>query len=291
MKYQFISDNRSIHKVKKMCQVLLVSTSGYYRWEKSPISHRELENESIKKDILSVYEKRKGRVGSPMITPELREGNWPSISENRVARLMKAMGLKCKMVKRFKVTTDSNHSEPVAENLLNRNFTVSEPNKVWVTDITYVKVGAGWLYLTVFIDLFSRAVVGWALSESLSTDAVVKALLRGVWKRTVLKGLMIHSDRGCQYASKLFRNHLNDFGFIQSMSRKGNCWDNAVAESFFHSFKNELVYQTNFKNKKEAKREIFEYIEIYYNTERRHSANGRLSPVNFENLKMSEDMA
>jgi len=282
MKYQFISTHSSQHSVKKMCHVLSISRSGYYLWKDSPDSLRSLENIKLKEDIRNIYNDHSGRIGSPMITPELREHGWPTISENRVARLMKGMNLKCKTVKGYKTTTDSNHKEPVAENLLNRNFIVDEPNKVWVTDITYIKVGNGWMYLTVFIDLFSRMVVGWALNRSLSTEGVVLALLRGVWSRQVIHGLMIHSDRGCQYASKEFRGYLKDLGFIQSMSRKGNCWDNAVSESFFHTLKNELVYQRTFKNKEDARSQIFEYIEIYYNRKRRHTANGRVSPAQYE---------
>ncbi len=291
MKYQFITEHSSIHPVKKMCHALTVSRSGYYSWKNSSPSIRELENEKIKDEIRDIYNDHSGRIGSPMITPELRDRGWPSIGENRVARLMKEMGLRCKVVKAYKATTDSSHGEPIAENLLDRNFTVDKPNKVWVTDITYVKVASGWMYLTVFVDLFSRAVVGWTLSNSLSTEGVVEALFRGVWRRKVAEGLMIHSDRGSQYASKEFRKHLKDMGFIQSMSRKGNCWDNAVAESFFHTFKNELVYQTKFKNKKEAQRAIFEYIEIYYNRKRRHSANKRLSPVHFESNWVLKNVA
>jgi putative transposase len=265
MKYKFISEHSSIHSVKKMCHVLSLSRSGYYNWKNFAVSLRKQENNKIKKEIQQIYNDHCGRIGSPMITPELRERDWPSISKNRVARLMKEMGLRCKVVKAYKVTTNSKHSEPVAANLLDRNFTVGEPDVVWVTDITYIKVANSWMYLTVFIDLFSRIVVGWTLSNSLRTEGVVGALLKGVWKRKAAKGLMIHSDRGCQYASKEFREHLKHMGFIQSMSRKGNCWDNAVAESFFHTLKNELVYQTKFRNQEEAHSAIFEYIEIYYN--------------------------
>ena len=218
-----------------------------------------------------------------MLTSELRdELLFQCVSQARVARHMRALGLCCKYAKKFVPTTDSAHTEPVAPNLLDRNFTAPAPNMAWVTDITYIKVGRKWHYLTVFIDLYSRIIVGWDLSGSLERHSVINALKKAVAKRNPPIGLIVHSDRGVQYASKDFRNYLKKKGYIQSMSRKGNCWDNAVAESFFHTIKNQLIRYSKFKNKNEAELALFDYIEVYYNRRRRHSSNGWLSPATFE---------
>jgi putative transposase len=222
-------------------------------------------------------------VGSPIITADLREEpEFSNVSRNRVARLMKEIGLKCKTIKKFVVTTDSKHSEPVAPNLLDRQFSVSTPDTVYVSDITYLKVGRRWHYLTVFIDLFSRLVVGWDLSDSLERFSAIRALNKAILRRNPSQGLMIHSDRGIQYASKDFRTVLDKHGFIQSMSRKGNCWDNAVAESFFGSLKTQLIYHCTFQNVTEAEQALFHYIEVYYNRQRKHSTNGYKTPAQFE---------
>jgi putative transposase len=195
---------------------------------------------------------------------------------------MRALGLRCNYAKKFVPTTDSAHTEPVAPNLLDRNFTAPAPNMAWVTDITYIRVGRKWHYLTVFIDLYSRMVVGWDLSDSLERHSVIYAFKKAVARRKPPSGLLIHSDRGVQYASKDFRNCLKKKGCIQSMSRKGNCWDKAVVESFFHTIKNQLIRHRNFKAKHEAELALFNYIEAYYNRRRRHSSNGWLSPATFE---------
>lgn len=221
--------------------------------------------------------------GSPLITADLHEDRqFSSASRPRVARYMKEMGLKCKTVKKFVVTTDSKHTEPVAPNLLNRQFTVSAPDMVYVTDITYLRVGGKWHYLTVFIDLFSRSVVSWDLSESLERYSAMRALNKAILRRRPGPGLMIHSDRGVQYASRDFRAVLEKHGFIQSMSRKGNCWDNAVAESFFHTIKSQMIHHYKFQSVAEAERAIFHYIEVYYNRRRKHSTNGYKSPSQYE---------
>lgn len=219
-----------------------------------------------------------------MITADLRaEQQFQNVSRPRVARHMRKMGLRCRTTKKFVVTTDSNHKEPVAANLLNREFSVSESNKAWVTDITYLKVGRKWHYLTVFIDLFSRIVVGWDLSNSLERHSVLKAFQKAVALRRPAPGLLVHSDRGIQYASKDFREILEQNGCIQSMSRKGNCWDNAVAESFFHTLKTQFIRHHKFSTQDEAELAIFQYIEAYYNRRRRHSSNGWMSPSEYEN--------
>ncbi len=218
-----------------------------------------------------------------MITADLHDyPEFANVSENRVARLMREMNLKCKTLKKFVVTTDSKHKYPVAENLLNRQFDVKAPNTVWVSDITYLKIGRHWYYLTVFIDLYSRCIVGWDLSGSLERHSAIRALNKAIMRRRPGKGLMVHSDRGVQYASLEFRKVLKKNGFIQSMSRKGNCWDNAVAESFFHTIKTQLIYHIRFNNFEEAERILFKYIEVYYNQRRKHSTNGWKSPARYE---------
>ena len=207
-----------------MCRVLSVSRNGYYRWRGRPESRRAIANRCLDAHIKAIFMKSKGRYGSPKITDELNDMGFP-VSKNRVARRMKAADLRSIVRRKYRATTDSKHSHPIADNLLQRDFTADGPNKVWVSDITYISTARGWLYLTVFIDLFSRMVVGWALSSSLSTEMVLTAIGRGIRNRRPGAGLIIHSDRGVQYACKDFRKVLKKHGFIQSMSRKGNCWE------------------------------------------------------------------
>ena len=283
MKYQFIENNRSEFTVTKMGQVFKMSVNGYYHWKNRKPSSRAIINERLRKRILEIYNEHNGMAGSPMITADLNdEAEFCSVSPKRVARLMREMDLKCKTVKKYVVTTDSKHNEPVAPNLLNRKFNVNTPDTVWVSDITYLRIGSRWYYLAVFIDLFSRSVVGWDLSDSLERYSVIKALKKAVARRSPGKGLMIHSDRGVQYASKDFKNLLNRYGSIQSMSRKGDCWDNAVAESFFHTLKTQLIHHVKIRTYEEAGRNLFQYIEIYYNRRRKHSSNGWKTPAHCE---------
>jgi putative transposase len=269
-----------------MCRVFSVSRSGYYRWRGRPESRRTMENRRLDARIKIVYETSKRRYGSPKIAEELNDMGF-SVSKNRVARRMKAAGLRSIVRRKYRATTDSKHSHPVADNLLQRDFTASSPDKVWVSDITYIATASGWLYLTVFIDLFSRMVVGWALSSSLSTEMVLTALRRGIRDRRPGAGLIIHSDRGVQYACKDFRKVLATHGFVQSMSRKGDCWDNAVAESFFGIIKSELVHHERFKGPQDTLRAIFEYIEIFYNRKRKHSTLSYKTPEQFEQTMKS----
>jgi putative transposase len=266
-----------------MCHTLNVSQSGYYRWRKAPLSSLKIENERLDARIKELFIEHKGMVGSPTITADLHEDpEFSKVSRNRVARHMKEMGLKCRAVKKFIVTTDSKHKEPVAPNLLDRRFAVPTPDTVWVSDITYLLVGKTWHYLTVFIDLFSRIVVGWDLSESLERFSAMRALNKAILRRRPNHGLMIHSDRGIQYASADFRAMIKKHGFIQSMSRKGNCWDNAVAESFFHSIKTQMIHHCKFQTVAETEQALFNYIEVYYNRRRKHSTNGYKSPSDYE---------
>jgi putative transposase len=197
---------------------------------------------------------------------------------------MASAGLYCKTKRKFKVTTDSKHNKPIAPNLLARKFDVSAPDKYWVGDITYIRTGSGWLYLATVIDLYSRQIIGWSMADNMKAQLINDALTMAIWKRKPKKGLIWHSDRGSQYASDSHRAILKDHGIVQSMSRKGNCWDNAVAESFFHTLKTELTNHYQFKNQQEAKNVIFEYIEVFYNRIRIHSANNYLAPVEFEKM-------
>jgi putative transposase len=277
---------RSTFPVQKMAKVLGVSPSGFYRWLRRSPSRRAKSNAALDLEICRIYKAHKGRAGSPKITEELRDDLHWRVGHNRVAGRMRHMGLRSIVRRKYRVTTDSKHSFPVARNRLKRRFKVAGPNKVWVSDITYIQAGKRWLYLAVFIDLFSRSVVGWALSESLDHSFVLRALWRAIMRRRPPKKLMIHSDRGVQYCCKAFRKAINQFKFVQSMSRKGNCWDNAVAESFFHLLKTELIYPENLQSKEEIERAVFEYIEVYFNRKRRHSSIHYKTPEEFERLAM-----
>ena len=281
MKYWFMDQHSSTHGVQKMCRVLGASRSGYYRWKIQPQSKRQQENEKILIEIKESHKNSRRAYGSPRITVELRAKGM-KCGENRVALLMKTHGIVGKAKKKFKATTNSTHALSVAENLLKQNFAAEKPNTVWVSDITYVWTSEGWLYLAVILDLFSRQVVGWAMSDRLTSGFVVKALYQAIGRRHPSSGCILHSDRGIQYASTDFRDVLSAYGFIQIMSRKGNCYDNAVAESFFHTLKTEHVYDYQYETRAEARQSIFDYIEMFYNRQRRHSALGYRSPVSFE---------
>lgn len=272
-----------MYPIEKMCEVLKVSRSCYYRWYSGGISKRELENIEYTKLIKKVFFESKQRYGSPRIAAELRRQGY-RISKVRVSKLMKLNYLRSKMKRKYRITTDSNHSFSISKNYLNREFTPATLNEVWVSDITYVRTEQGWLYLTTIIDLYDRQVIGWALSSNLSTKrTIIPAWRMALSKRNITKPLIFHSDRGVQYASNLFRNHLKDNKLItQSMSRKGNCWDNAVAESFFKTLKTELIYHEKYESILQAKTSIFEYIEVWYNRKRLHSSLGYKTPVEVE---------
>jgi len=281
MKYWFMDQHRSCHGVKKMCRVIGASRSGYYRWRKQPQSKRQKENEKILMEIKESHKNSRRIYGSPRITNELHSKGI-RCGKNRVARIMKIHGIVAKAAKKFRATTNSKHNLPVAENLVNQNFESDRPNKVWASDITYIPTMEGWMYLAVILDLYSRQVIGWAMSNCLSSGFLINALYQAIGRRKPGKGCIFHSDRGVQYASVDFRDVLKDYSFIQSMSRKGNCYDNAVAESFFHTLKTEHVYDYRYETRAEATQSIFEYIEMFYNRQRRHSALGYRSPVSFE---------
>ncbi len=276
-----MDQHSSAHGVQKMCRVIKASRSGYYRWKKQPQSKRQKENEKILMGIRESHNNSGKAYGSPRITDDLREAGT-MCGENRVARIMKANGIVGKAKKKFKATTNSRHNLPVAENLLEQNFVAERPNTKWVGDITYVWTMEGWLYLAVILDLYSRQVVGWAMSDRLKSDFVIEALRQAIGRRNPGPGCILHSDRGIQYASDDFRTVLKANGFIQSMSRKGNCYDNSVAESFFHTLKTEHVYDYRYETRAEARQSIFVWIEMVYNRRRKHSALGNRSPVSFE---------
>ncbi len=260
-----------------------ISRSGYYEWLSRPISNRRLENQRLTKSIKEVFLQNRNIYGTRRIAKILAKDDI-LISRKRIGRLMVSAGLSCKTKRKFKVTTDSKHNNPISPNLLQRQFDVKNPDKYWVGDITYIPTKEGWLYLATVIDLYSRQVIGWSMADHMKAKLVNDALTMAIWKRKPAKGLIWHSDRGSQYASESHRNILKDHGIIQSMSKKGDCWDNAVAESFFHTLKTELTNHYQFNNHKEARNTIFEYIEVFYNRIRIHSANNYLAPVEFEEM-------
>jgi len=234
--------------------------------------------------IKPIFEIGRKTYGSRRIKKQLDKAG-KNVSRRRIARLMREENLRCKTKRKFKATTDSKHNKPIAPNLLARQFEVNEANRYWVGDITYIPTDEGWLYLATVIDLYSRKIVGWSMSSNMRAELVNKALLMAIWQRKPPRGLMWHTDRGSQYASDSHVSIINQHHIVQSMSRKGNCWDNAVAESFFHTLKTELTHQCKFKTREEAKHVIFEYIEVFYNRIRIHSANDYLSPVEFETIQ------
>jgi putative transposase len=279
-----MKEHQSMFAVEKMCRAFRVSRSGYYNWLNRKPSARRVGNQNILQLIREIHRESKGRYGSPKITGELQKRGI-RISRQRVARLMKAAGIKSIVHRKFRMkTTDSNHSYPIAKNLLDRNFAPGTVAKAWVSDITYIKTTQGWLYLTVIIDLADRKVVGWSLSQTMKTcDTVIPAWKMAIKNRPIGAELIFHSDQGVQYACHEFRNILKAHPLVtQSMSRKGNCWDNAVAESFFKTLKSELIYIAKPTTIAVARVDVFEFIEIWYNRKRMHASLGYLTPVEYE---------
>ena len=274
-------------RVKKMCQVFEVSRSGYYYWLEYPISQRKKKDIQLKEEIRRIYDKSRKRYGSPRIHQKLLRGGYP-IGRKRVARLMQELGIQAVAKRKYKATTDSTHSKPVADNYLNRDFTAEKPNKSWVADITYIWTAEGWLYLATIMDLLSRKIISWSLRDRLTKELVIAALDMAVKQRNLSPDLLIHSDRGSQYASELYQLHLLKHGILCSMSDKGNCWDNAVMESFYRTLKVELIYQNKYETRRQAQRDIFEYIEVFYNRERLHSSLGYYSPEEYETLMLEK---
>jgi transposase InsO family protein len=278
-----MKDSGTDFSVEKMAKLFDVSRSGYYDWRSRSKSKLSQDRPLFDLEVKTAFDAGKGHYGRDRVRLELGLRGRKA-SRKRVGASMERQNLRFKSRRRFRVTTNSKHSFPVAQNLLKRNFTVSAPNQVLVSDITYLPSRTGWLYLTVFIDLFSRMVVGWCVSTSLSHEGVLEALYRAIWRRRPPAGLMIHSDRGVQYCCGAFREALAMHHFVQSMSRKGNCWDNAVAESFFGTLKNEWLPEVDLYDRAHAETELFKYIEQYYNGQRIHTTLG-MSPVMFESKK------
>jgi putative transposase len=281
VKYAFIQAHERQFPVTMLCRMLEVPRSGYYAWRGRPERPREGENRRLDEAIRRLFDQHRGRYGAPRLTLELRAEGW-AVSRRRVAKRLRVLGLRAKAARKFKATTQSRHSLPVAPNLLAQDFTAPAPNRKWVADLTYLWTDEGWLYLAVVLDLYSRAVVGWAMAERMTRDLVIDALTMAIWRRRPAPGLIVHSDRGSQYASRDYQQVLEKRGFLCSMSRKGDCYDNAAMESFFHSLKIEQVHGVRYRTRENAKAEVFEYIETYYNPVRRHSTLDYLSPREFE---------
>jgi len=281
VRFAFIATEKARYPVALMCRLLAVSRAGFYAWRQRPMAARTRQDQVLAVAVATIYAEHHGRYGSPRVQIELRERGQRS-GRKRVARLMRVQDLRARPRRRYRTTTDSRHGLPVRPNLLARRFAVAQPNTAWVTDMTYLWTPQGWLYLAVIIDLFSRRVVGWSMSERIDRQLALDALRMALAQRRPHRGLIHHSDRGSQYASEDYQHLLAKHGLRGSMSRRGDCWDNAVAESFFASLKLELVYQVQWQTRAEARTAIFEYLEMFYNRRRRHSSLGYLSPVEFE---------
>ena len=281
MKYAWINGHRREFELTELCAALSVSASGYRTWKRGGSPNRKrLTDAQMLVLIRSIDRQWRNAYGSPRMVRELRDRGFPAGKE-RVERLMRDNGIRARHKRRFKATTDSKHALPVAPNLLDRNFQPAAPNQVWSADLTYIWTDEGWLYLAVVLDLFNREVVGWSIKPRMTADIVMDALTMAWFRRHPAPGLMHHSDRGSQYASHAFQARLQEYGMVCSMSRKGNCWDNAPTESFFNSLKNERVHGTRYDTRAAAKADLFDYIESFYNRKRQHSTLGYVSPVKF----------
>ena len=284
MKYQIMSEQRGTHSVEKMAEVLRAARSGYYSWIQGRESARAVEEKELVEQIREIQGEVRHSYGSPRMREELlRRGRH--VGKKRVARIMRGNALGPQPKRRFVLTTRSEKGQEVAENLLDRNFKAPAVNRVWVSDITYVATAEGWLYLCVVLDLYSRRVVGWSLSCELSAELVLAAVVMASIGRRPPRGLMFHSDRGVQYTSGQFQKFAKGHGFIQSMSRKGDCWDNACAETFFKTLRAELIRGKIYRSKEEAREEIFKYVEVFYNRKRLHSYLDYLTPTEYEELE------
>jgi transposase InsO family protein len=279
--FHFIEEHREQWPVRVLCDALDVSPAGYYAWRDRPASARQQEQRAMLVEIRAVHAEYKARYGSPRVHAEL-VARGHDCCVNTVAKLMRDHEIRAKTARKFRCTTDSDHDLPVAENLLDRQFDPAAPNAAWVADITYRPTGEGWLYLAAVEDLYSRRVVGWSMADHLESRLVVDALALAVERRLPGEGLLAHSDRGSQYASDHYQRLLGKQGITCSMSRRADCWDNAPMESFFASLKKELVHDAGFATRAEARAAIVEYIEVFYNTKRRHSSLGYVSPAEYE---------
>jgi putative transposase len=287
MRFAFIDVEKASYPVRILCRVLRVSRSGFYAWLRRKPSNRDLEDERLRPKVVEAFEMGRGTYGSPRVQRELVDQGY-EIGRRRVARLMQDLGLQGLSPRKFRVTTDSNHKSEVAPNVLAREFMADKANDKWVTDITYIWTGEGWLYLAVVMDLYSRRIVGWSTAAHMETSLCLDALSMALKARTSVEGMIHHSDRGSQYASDRYRRALASNGIECSMSRRGNCWDNAVAESFFGTFKNELIYRRPWLDRESVQTAISEYIEVFYNRIRRHSTIGYVSPAKFEEMNQAK---
>ena len=283
MRFHFIQTVKKAYPLCLLCKVMQVSRSGYYSWEKRGKSARDQERERLIPKVKEIHKTSRKTYGSRRIAKEL-ESTGTRCGKHKAGTLMKLAGVEAKQRKKFKATTDSKHTMPVAPNLLKRQFAVQIRDLVWVGDITYIWTTEGWLYLAVVIDLYSRRVVGWSINKRMTKQLVKDALLMAIWRRKPSPGLIFHSDRGSQYCSREFRKLIKEYGIKSSMSRKGDCWDNAVAESFFGTLKLELVFWEKYITRGQAKRSIVDYIEMFYNSNRRHSYLNYMTPLEYENL-------
>lgn len=285
MRFEFIQTYRDEFSMAAMTRVLKVSRSGFYYWLQSTKDPSPRQQARVNRDevVLERFRESKGRYGARRIQKDLAADDAKHDIKT-IRSSMSRQGLKAKAAKRFKVTTDSNHKLPIAPNLLNRNFTADSANQKWAGDITYLYTSEGWLYLAVIVDLHSRAVIGWSISERMQASLVCNALKAAILRRGFPERVIVHSDRGSQYCSNDYRDLLSKYSHQQSMSRKGNCWDNACVESFFHSLKVEAIHGEPIMSRKAMRQQVFEYIEVDYNRKRRHSALGYLSPEEFEKI-------
>jgi len=281
VKYAWIDGQRDAYPLPVMCTTLEVSSSGYRAWQRGGRTNgQRLSNEQLLALIRALHAELKGAYGSPRMVREIRARGFPA-SKERVERLMRENGIRARHKRRYKATTDSKHGWPVAPNVLDRNFAPAAPNQVWTADLTYIWTDAGWLYLAVVLDLSNREVVGWSIKPRMTADIAVDALTMAWFRRKPAPGLIHHSDRGSQYASGVFQDKLVEFGMTCSMSRKGNCWDNAPTESFFNSLKHERVHGARYETHDAARADLFDYVEVFYNRSRRHSTLGYQSPIQF----------
>ena len=282
MKFAFVREHRRVWPVRVICRVLRVSRSGFYAWQRRGPSPRQRRQEELIGKIKTAYAQSRGLYGSPRVYRALLI-DGQVVSRNTVAKLMRQERIRARTRRRFVPrTTDSRHQKPVANNLLARDFAAEAPNRKWVADITYVPTNQGWLYLAAVLDCFSRKIVGWAMADHLQTDLASDALTMALERRGPAKGLLHHSDRGVQYASEDYQQLLSRHGMRVSMSGKGDCWDNAVMESFWATLKTELIYPSRYQTHEQARASIFEYTEVFYNRQRLHSSLGYVSPESFE---------
>lgn len=266
-----------------MCSVLDVSTSGYYGWLKRPESLRRRRHRQLVAMIKAIHQSSREIYGSPRVHGELAD-DGVVVGKNTVAKLMQRHRIQSKVHKRFVMTTNSRHGLKAADNVLNRDFNADRPNQKWVSDVTFIPTREGWLYLATVMDLFSRKIIGWSMGDSNNTALISQALLMAIAQRADVNGVTLHSDRGIQYASRDYQKIMRGHGIICGMSRKGNCWDNAVMESFYHSLKTECVVFEDYRTRSQARSSLFDYIELFYNRQRRHSSLAYKSPATYENI-------